>query len=157
MGESPSARTERELIAVRGEIDRDVDALLARVRDDIDPRNLIRRQPAAVLGSLASLAGAAGLGIMKRSRDAKKKDHILDAVFDRFSGRIDKMKGNARKEFRKQLAKELAQVERTGPREAAYGAVSAAITALATALATSFGRRLLGDEPADEPETRARY
>ncbi len=146
MGESASARTQRELADLRGAIERDVDALLARARSDVDPRNLVRRQPLAVAGSLASVAAAAALGLMRRARESKRKDRIVDALVDRFGGRIDKMKGRARKEFRKQLAKELAEVERTGPREAAYGAVTAAIAALATTVAQGFGRKLLGDE-----------
>lgn len=156
MGESASARTERDLIAVRGAIGDDIDALVARVKADADPRNLIRRQPAAVAGSLASLAGAAALGVLKRSRDSKRKGQILDLLLDRFSGRIDRMKGDARKEFRKQLAKELSAVERTGPKEAAYGAVSAAIAALMTTLAQGFGRKLLGDEASPEEPTASR-
>ncbi|MBM4434376.1 MAG: hypothetical protein FJ028_04570 [Chloroflexi bacterium] len=122
------------------------------MKEDADPRNLIRRQPAAVAGSLASLAATAALGVLKRSRDSKRKGQILDALLDRFSGRIDRMRGDARKEFREQLAKELAAVERTGPKEAAYGAASAAIAALMTTLAQGFGRKLLGDDPADESE-----
>jgi hypothetical protein len=153
MGESPSARTQRELADLRRAVDRDVDALIERVRSDIDPRNLIRRQPMAVAGSLASLATAAAVGVMRKTREAQRKDGIVDALLERFGGRIDKMKGGARKEFRKQLAKELAEVEHAGPREAAYGAVSAAIAALATTMAQSFGRRLLGDERTDRDVT----
>jgi hypothetical protein len=156
VGESPSVRTERELIEARVAIGRDVDALLARVREDVDPRNLVRRQPVAVAGSLASLAGAAALGVMKRARESRRKGAIVDALLERFSGRIDKMKGSARKEFRKQLAKEIAAVEKTGPKEAAYGAASAAIAAFMTTLAQGFGRKLLGDEPVDEPEVGRR-
>lgn len=156
MGEGASARTERELIALRGEIGRDVHTLVERLKEDADPRNLIRRQPAAVAGSLASLAGAAALGVLKRTRDSKRHGRILDLLLDRFGGRIDRMKGGARKEFRRQLAKELAAVERTGPKEAAYGAASAAVTALMTTLAQGFGRRLLGDETTDERETPPR-
>ena len=58
MGETASARTERELAELRGQIDADVDYLLARLRDDADPRNLARRQPIAVFGTLGSLAAA---------------------------------------------------------------------------------------------------
>jgi hypothetical protein len=153
VGESASARTQRELADLRRAIDRDVDALLARARADLDPRNLIRRQPLAVLGSLVSLATAAGVGITRRAREAQRKDGVIDALLDRFGGRIDKMKGNARKEFRSQLRKELAEVERTGPREAAYSAVSGAVAALATTLAAGFAKRLLGDER-EEPRSR---
>ena len=146
MGESTSARTQRELADLRGAIDRDVDALLARARSDVDPRNLVRRQPLAVAGSLASVAAAAAVGIMRRARESKRTEGILDALLDRFGGRIDKMKGKTRTEFRKQLAKELTEVERTGPRAAAYGAISAAIITLATTMAQGFGRKILGDD-----------
>jgi len=157
VGESASERTQRELVDLRAAIDRDVDALLARVRSDVDPRNVIRRQPVAVAGSLVSVATAAGLGLMRRARASKKSERILEALIERFGGRIDKMKGSARKEFRQQLAKELKEVEKTGPKEAAYGAVSAAIAALATTVAQGFGRKLLGDETSrEEPTTGSR-
>jgi hypothetical protein len=157
VGESPSARTERELTLLRATIGRDVDALVARVREDVDPRNLVRRQPLAVAGSLASLAGAVVVGFMRRARDARQKSVLLDAILDGFGGRIDRMKGSARREFRKQLAKEMAHVKKTGPKEAAYGAASAALAALMTTLAQGFGRRLLGDEPLDEREAQRRH
>ncbi len=153
MGESASARTQRELADLRAAIDRDVDALLARARKDVDPRNLLRRQPLAVGGSLVSVATGAAVALWRRARKQGKVEATLDVLLDRFGTRIDKMKGTARKEFRKQLRKELAEVERTGPKEAAYGAVAGAVTAMATTLATGFARRLLGDER-EEPRSR---
>lgn len=149
MGESASARTQRELADLRAAIDSDVGALIARVRSDVDPRNLVRRQPLAVGGSLVSLASAVGVALWRRAREKRTVDATVDVLVERLGGRIEKLKGNARKTFRKQLQKELAEVERTGPREAAYGAVSAAIAALATSLAQGFGRKLLGDEEID--------
>lgn len=150
MGESASARTQRELAGLRGAIERDVDALVERAREDADPRNLVRRQPVAVVGSLMSVATAAALGIMRKARESKRKAQVLDVLVERFGGRIDKMRGKARAELRKQLQKEIARVERTGPREAAYGAISGAIAALATTMAQGLGKRLLGDERSDE-------
>ena len=63
MGESPSARTERELADLRRKIDDDVDALIERAKSDVDPRNLLRRQPVATLGGLGSIAALAGVTI----------------------------------------------------------------------------------------------
>jgi hypothetical protein len=152
LGESAAARTDRELKELRAAIDKDVDALLARVREDIDPRNLIRRQPLAVLGSLGSVATAAVVGITRRSRDSKKAEARLDEIVDRIGGRVDRLKGSARKQFRKQLQKEMAEVENAGPKDVAIEAASGMLTALATTMAQGFARRLLGDER--DSETR---
>ena len=149
MGESPSARTERELAALRGAIDRDVDALLGRVRSDADPRNLVRRAPLAVFGSLGSVATAVALALTRRGRDSKKAEARLDAMLERVGDRVDRLKGGARKQFRKQLQKEMAEVDRQSPRDVAIEAVSGALTAMATTMAQGFARRLLGDEPDD--------
>lgn len=149
MGESPSARTERELARLRAEIDRDIDALVARVREDVDPRRLFLRQPLAVAGSALSVAAAAAIGLFGRTRRSKVDELKLDALVERLGGRLDKLKGDARKRFRKQLQKEMAEVEHSGPKEVAWGAVAAGLTALATAVAQALGRRLLRDEPTE--------
>lgn len=155
MGESASARTERELAELRSAIDRDVEALTGRVREDIDPRNLLRRQPLAVLGSAASVAVATAVGIVAKAR-ARRRDQIeLDVLVERVGGRIGRLKGRARDQFRKELRKELAKIERSGPKEALWGAVAAALTALAITFAQGFGRRLLWDEPMPPDETEA--
>ena len=60
MGESASARTERELADLRASLDVDIRELQTRVREDLDPRRLVRRQPVAVLGTLGSLAALTG-------------------------------------------------------------------------------------------------
>ncbi|MBI2773320.1 MAG: hypothetical protein HYX56_02360 [Chloroflexi bacterium] len=146
MGETASARTDRELGILRGAIERDVDALKERIREDMDPRNVLFRQPVAVLGSLGSLATAAAVALMRRGREKRAMDGQVDALVERFGGRIDKLKGDARKRFRKQLRKELAEVDATGPKAVVYGAASALLTALATTVAQTLGRRLLGDD-----------
>jgi hypothetical protein len=151
LGENASARTQRELADLRASIGRDVDALIAHARSDADPRNLVRRAPLAVLGSLASVATAAAVGIRQRARRSKQADARLDEIVDRIGGRIDRLKGKARKQFRKQLQKEMAEVENTGPRDVAIEAVSGALTAMAATMAQGFARRLLGD---DHEETR---
>lgn len=156
MGESPSARTQRELADLRATIDRDVDAVIARVREDIDPRNLIRRQPLAVLGSTASVAVAAGLGILTKRRHAEAERVTLDALAETVGGRLGKLKGDARKRFRKELQKELAEVEKTGPKEALWAAVAAALTALATDVAQRLGNRILADEPGPDGDLARR-
>lgn len=106
----------------------------------------MRRQPLAVLGSVGSIAIAAAAGIARRARASRKAEARLDEIVDRAGGRIDRLRGMARKQFRKQLRKEMAQVEATGPREVAVKAVSGALTALATTMAAGFARRLLRDE-----------
>jgi hypothetical protein len=153
MGESASARTQRELADLRAAIERDVDALSERVREDVDPRNLAARQPLAVIGGLASLATAAALTVVRKARASRRTGKQVDALIERFGGRIDKLKGGARKTFRKQLRKEMAEVEATGPREVALGVASGFLTTLAMTMARGFGRRLLGDEARTEEHT----
>ncbi|MDE3194678.1 MAG: hypothetical protein KGN00_13470 [Chloroflexota bacterium] len=155
MGESASARTQRELADLRGQIERDADALKERVREDIDPRNLVRRQPFAVFGGLGSLVSAAALLIVRKARTSRTAEQRVDVLVEGFGGRIDKLKGKARKRFRDQLKKEMAEVEATGPKDVAIGVASAALTTLATTMAQGFGRRLLGDETASEDDRRS--
>ena len=146
MGESAAARTQRELTDLRAAIDRDIDALIAHARSDVDPRNLVRRAPVAVLGSLASVVTATVLGIRKRARGSKKAEATLDAMLERVGDRYDRLKGRTRRQFRKQLQKEMAEVEGSSPRDMAIEVASGALTAMATTMATNFARRLLGDE-----------
>ncbi|MGH2783307.1 MAG: hypothetical protein ACRDLA_18225 [Thermoleophilaceae bacterium] len=117
------------------------------MREDVDPRNLIRRQPLAVLGSAASIAIAAALGFITKQRAKAKEQLTLDVLAERVGGRLGKMKGDARKSFRKELQKELAEVEATGPKQVVWTAVAAGLTALATDAAQRLGQRLLRDEP----------
>ncbi len=151
MGESPSARTERELAELRGRIGADVDLLLARVRDDADPRNLIRRQPAAVLGTLGSIGALATAAVANRVRTNRRKqpDTEIERVIERLGGRVDRLKGRARKRLRAQIRTEMANAvdEKRGPKEALWGAGMAALTAGATTLARGFAGRLTGDDP----------
>jgi hypothetical protein len=149
VGESPSARTQRELADLRRSIDRDADALLERVRYDVDPRNLVRRDPIAAAGTAASVALAATAGIVRRRRESRKVEGQVDAVIERLGGRIDRLKGKARKTFRKQLRKEMAEVDATGPKEVAWGAAAAALTALGTTMARAFAQRFVGDDEAE--------
>lgn len=151
MGESPSARTQRELADLRKKIDDDVDALIERAKADVDPRNLLRRQPVAALGTLGSIAALAGVTITKKVRDARRKtpDTEIERIAERLGGRIDRLKGRARKRFREQLRHEIADVqdEKRGPKEALWGAGMAAVTAAATTFAQRFAGRLTGDDP----------
>ncbi len=155
MGESPSARTQRELADLRGQIERDVDALKERVREDVDLRNLVRRQPFAVVGGLGSLVSAAALIVVRKARASRTAEQRVDVLVEGFGGRIDKLRGKARKRFREQLKREMAEVEASGPKEVAVGVASAALTSLATTMAKSLGRRLLGDETTSEDGRRA--
>jgi hypothetical protein len=160
MGESPSARTQRELVDLRRKIDDDVDALIERARADVDPRTLLRRQPVAALGTLGSVAALAGVTIARRIRDARRKtpDTEIERIAERLGGRIDRLKGRARKRFREQLRKEIADVEheKRGPKEALWGAGLAAVTAAATTFAQRFAGRLAGDDPDDPKDTTRR-
>ena len=154
MGESPSARTQRELAELRRTIDDDVDALIERVTSDVDPRNLVRRRPAAALGALGSVLALAGVTVTKKVRDARRRtpDSEIERVIERLGGRVDRLKGRARKRLREQLRAELTDVQdaKRGPKEALWGAGMAAVTAAATTFAQRFAGRLAGDEPPDD-------
>ena len=149
MGESASARTERELADLRASINVDVSELQTRAREDLDPRRLVRRQPVAVLGTLGSLAAVAAVGVARgvRERRLRRSDTELDAVIARLGGRVDKLKGRARKRLRETLRNEIGEVEQ-GPRaqQALFTAVSTAVTAALTLVARRFAARLVGDE-----------
>lgn len=153
MGESPSARTQRELADLRRKIDDDVDALIERARSDLDPRNLVRRQPVAAFGTLGSIAALAGVTVTKKVRDARRRtpDSEIERIAERLGGRIDRLKGRARKRFREQLRTEIADVqdEKRGPKEALWGAGMAALTAAATTFAQRFAGRLAADDAED--------
>lgn len=153
MGESQSARTQRELADLRRRIDDDVDALIDRAKSDVDPRNLFRRQPVAALGALGSAAALAGVAITNKVRSARRRapDSEIERVVERLGGRVDRLKGRARKRFRDRLRGEIADVqhEDRGPREALWSVGLAALTAAATTFARRFVGRLAGDDPTD--------
>jgi len=155
VGETASARTERELASLRSEIDTDLDYLLARVRDDADPRNLARRQPIAVFGTLGSVAAIVGIALASRVKSFRRSrtDKELDQIVQRLGGRLDQLKGRARKRFRETLKKEIADVE-TGPRakQMVWESATAALTAAATLFARRFVSRLTGDEEPRDSE-----
>jgi hypothetical protein len=156
VGETASARTERELASLRREIDADLDYLLARVRDDADPRNLARRQPLAVFGTLGSLAAIVGIAFATRVKSFRRSrtEKELDQVVQRLGGRLDQLKGRARKRFRETLKKEIAEVEE-GPRakQMVWESATAALTAAATLLVRRFVSRLTGDD--ELPDSKA--
>lgn len=149
MGETASARTERELAELRGQIDADLDTLLGRVRDDADPRHLVRRQPVAVFGTLGSLAAIVGIAFASRVKSFRRSrtEKELDQIVQRVGGRLDRLKGRTRRRFRETLKKEIAEVE-TGPRakQMAWESATAALTAAATLLVRRFVSRLTGDQ-----------
>ena len=152
MGESPSARTERELSELRGSIGRDVDALIARAKADLDPAALVRRQPLAVFGTLGSIAALGGAAVAKRVRDAKKKrpDTEIERIIENLGGNLTKLKGRARKRFREQVRAEISEVEK--PKRTAQEAAWAVGLAGLTAGATELARNLAGRFTADDPE-----
>ena len=149
MGENASARTERELAALRGEIDSDLMMLRARVANDVDPRRLARRQPVAFFGTLGSLIAVVGVALASRVRGARRArgEKELDQIIQRLGGRLDRLKGRTRKRFRESLRKEIGEVE-SGPRakQMAWEAAAAALTSAATLLARRFASRVATDE-----------
>ncbi len=149
MGESPSARTERELADLRASLDVDLSELRTRLREDVDPRNLVRRQPLAVFGTLGSIAALGAVTVARGMQDRKlrRADTDLDAIIARLGGRVDKLKGRARKRLRATLRKEIAEVEQPPKAEQMiWQSVSGALTAALTLVAQRFASRLVGDE-----------
>jgi len=149
VGEKPSARTERELADLRASLDVDLQELRTRAREDVDPRNLVRRQPVAVLGTLGSVLAIGAVGIARglRERRLRRSDTDLDAIIARLGGRVDKLKGKARKRLRETLRREIADVEQPPkPQQLLWQSVSGAVTAALTLVAQRFASRLVGDE-----------
>lgn len=161
MGESPSARTQRELEALRSSIDSDVQLLQDRLREDVDPRRLAKRNPVAVFGGLASLM-AIGVVTTVRSlseRRSRRSDTDIDALIARLGGRMNQLRGRARKRLRSQLREEIGDVqEAPKPQQMLMQSISGALTAAFTLVAQRFASRLVGDEelPSDPIDTTAR-
>jgi type VI protein secretion system component VasF len=153
VGESPSARTERELADLRGEIDRDLAVLRSRLSEDADPRRLARRRPLAVFGTLGSLAALVGLAVASRIRAARRApgEKELDQIIQRLGGRLDRLKGKTRKRLRESLRKEMGEIE-TGPRakQMFWESATAALTAAATLIARRFASRVAADDELPE-------
>src|SRR3989442_10780784 len=95
----------------------DVDYLLARIRNDVDPRNLARRQPLAVFGTLGSLAAVVGIAFASRVKSFRRSrtEKELDQIVERLGGRLHRPKGRAPKRFRETLKDENAEVETRPP------------------------------------------
>ena len=152
MGESPSARTQRELAELRGSIERDIDALIGRAKADLDPAALVRRQPLAVFGTLGSgvALGAAAIAKRVRAKQRKRPDTEIERVIQELGGNITKLPGRARKRLREQLRSEISEVEKPKRtlQEAAWGVGLAALTTGATELARKLAGRFTADDPA---------
>ncbi|MBI3521974.1 MAG: hypothetical protein HY071_02595 [Chloroflexi bacterium] len=149
MGEVPSARTERELARLRGEIDADLTHLIERVKADIDPRTLAQRNPVAVFGAIGSTAllGAVAAVTRIRAERAKRPRTEIDKLLLKLGGRASELRGRARKRLRERLRDELSQPSADrGLKDAAWGMGLSALTAGATELARRFAGRLTDDE-----------
>jgi len=149
VGESPSARTERELSALRSSIDSDLRQLEERLREDIDPRRLMRRNPLAVFGALGSVLAIGGVTTVRslKSRGMVRSDKDVDALIARLGGRVSKLRGGARKRFRKELRKEIDKVEQSPKVQLmALESIAGAVTAALTLVAQRFASRLVADE-----------
>jgi len=149
VGESASARTERELAALRREIDIDLAYLRARLSEDVDPRRLARRQPVAVFGTLASVAAVVGVALASRVKSFRRSrsETEIDQIVQRLGGRLDQLKGRTRKRFREALRKEIGEVE-SGPRakQMFWESATAGLTSAAALLAQRFASRLAADD-----------
>jgi hypothetical protein len=158
MGESPSARTQRELAELRGSIDRDVDAVVARAKTDLDPSTLMQRRPRAVVGAVGSVGALAAAAIITRVRSARKRvpDTDIERIIENLGGRVDRLKGRARKRFREQLRAEISEVQKPKRTlgEAVWGVGLAALTAGATELARRTAGRFAADDVAPTPTER---
>jgi hypothetical protein len=129
-----------------------------RVREDVDPRRLVKRNPLAVFGTLGSVL-AIGTVTTVRSlaeRRRRRSDTDIDALIARLGGRVDKLRGRARKKLRETLRNELEEVEKKPrPQQVAYDAVAGALTSALTLVAQRFASRLVSDElPHEDQSTR---
>lgn len=161
MGESASARTERELSELRAAIDADLRMLEERIREDLDPRRLAKRNPLAVFGTLGSVLAIGSVTTVRSlaERSRRRSDTDIDALIARLGGRVDKLRGRARKRLRETLRNEIAEVEaKPKPQQMVYDALGGALTAALTLVARRFASRLVADEelPGDtEPRPNA--
>ena len=161
MGESPSARTDRELGELRSTIDSDLRALEERLREDLDPRRLAKRNPLAVFGALASVLAIGGVTTVRSlaTRSQVRNDKDIDALIARLGGRVNKLRGRARKRLRSQLRDEISEIQQDPKaKQMVWEAAAAAITTALTLVARRFASRLVADEdlPTDAIDTTAR-
>jgi len=161
VGESPSARTDRELGELRRAIDSDLRALEERVREDLDPRRLAKRNPLAVFGALASVLAIGGVTTVRSlaTRSQVRNDKDIDALIARLGGRVNKLRGRARKRLRSQLREEISEIQQDPKaKQMVWEAAAAAITTALTLVARRFASRLVADEdlPTDAIDTTAR-
>jgi hypothetical protein len=161
VGESPSARTDRELGELRRTIDSDLRALEERVREDLDPRRLAKRNPLAVFGALASVLAIGGVSTVRSlaTRSQVRNDKDIDALIARVGGRVNKLRGRARKRLRSQLREEISAIQQDPKvKQVVWESAATAITTALTLVARRFASRLVADEdlPTDAIDTTAR-
>ena len=132
------------------DLDVDLSELRTRLREDVDPRTIVRRQQLAAVRGARSVAGVGSVTVAKGLRERKLRraaDTDLEAVIARLGGRVDKLRGKARKRLRETLRKEIADVEQPPKAEQMiWQSASGALTAALTLVAQRFASRLLGDE-----------
>ncbi len=153
MGESPSQRTERELAELRARIDADVTLLVERVREDLDPSALARRNPIAVFGTLGSvgLLGAARVIAGARAARSRRPDSEVDRMLSKLGARADRLGGRARKRLRERLRAEMDEAQKPNRiKQAAWRAGLSALAAGAAELARRFAGRIARDDSSDE-------
>ncbi len=158
MGQNDSARTERELRALRGQIETDLAQLRERVREDLDPREFVRRNPVPVIGGAAAAATLVAAAIARRVSSARRRRPMteIDDLIHRLGGRAEKMKRKQRQRLRESIRKEIGAVEMGAKLErTAWAAATAGLTAIATALAQWSARRFFREPPRPEDTAEA--
>jgi hypothetical protein len=120
-----------------------------RIREDIDPRRLAKRNPLAVFGTLGSVLAIGSVTTVRSlaERSRRRSDTDIDALIARLGGRVDKLRGRARKRLRETLRSEIDEVEaKPRPQQMVYDALGGALTAALTLVARRFASRLVADE-----------
>jgi len=131
------------------------------LREDLDPRRLAKRNPLAVFGALASVLAIGGVTTVRSlaTRSQVRNDKDIDALIARLGGRVNKLRGRARKRLRSQLRDEISEIQQDPKaKQMVWEAAAAAITTALTLVARRFASRLVADEdlPTDAIDTTAR-
>jgi hypothetical protein len=156
MAESDSARTERELAALRGRIEADLSRFRGRLRSDLDVREMVRRRPVPVIGGAVALGAVVVSAIVGRFARKRRQRPLaeIDELVERLGGRIDRMKTKTRERLRESIRREVGEAEMGDKvQRSVFAAITAALTAFGVAVARLAAGRFLGEPPR---ETRPR-
>ena len=123
--------------------------LQERIKEDADPRRLARRNPIAVFGTIGSVLAIGAVTTVRslKERGMVRSDKDIDALIARLGGRVNKLRGRARKRLRSQLREEMSEIEKPPTvQHMALESLSGALTAALTLFARRFASRLVADE-----------